>query len=248
MLACSCLVSSVVQPGVNTPPTHPASDAPPTPTILYAHIDRCCVCVCLPAVGLVSSLVQRGVMTRPSQLAGSSAGSLIAASFNAGESTGGYVCHSVCCVLCNQTIVQKSIKQVGSTGGYGYSAMCRAVDLLIVCSNRQPHISVKVSVHSCCTSAGAHWLCCCCSYRCCCHLPPGLDMETLAKSHWHYCKRVRTLLLHFCCCSCHCCPQAWTWRRLRRATGTTVKECAHFCFTSAAVLATAASRPGHGDG
>jgi predicted acylesterase/phospholipase RssA len=36
------------------------------------------------AVGLVSSLVQRGVMTRPSQLAGSSAGSLIAASFNAG--------------------------------------------------------------------------------------------------------------------------------------------------------------------
>ncbi|KAF6257104.1 acyl transferase/acyl hydrolase/lysophospholipase [Scenedesmus sp. NREL 46B-D3] len=35
-------------------------------------------------VGLVSSLVQRGVMTRPSQLAGSSAGSLIAASFNAG--------------------------------------------------------------------------------------------------------------------------------------------------------------------
>eukprot|EP00882_Tetradesmus_deserticola_P013544 GHRQ01014380.1.p1 GENE.GHRQ01014380.1~~GHRQ01014380.1.p1 ORF type:complete len:384 (+),score=86.76 GHRQ01014380.1:169-1152(+) len=35
-------------------------------------------------VGLVSSLVQRGVMTRPAQLAGSSAGSLIAASFNAG--------------------------------------------------------------------------------------------------------------------------------------------------------------------
>lgn len=37
-----------------------------------------------PAVGLVSSLVQKGVMTRPTQLAGSSAGSLIAASFNAG--------------------------------------------------------------------------------------------------------------------------------------------------------------------
>ncbi|WIA18834.1 hypothetical protein OEZ85_003513 [Tetradesmus obliquus] len=35
-------------------------------------------------VGLVSSLVQKGVMTRPTQLAGSSAGSLIAASFNAG--------------------------------------------------------------------------------------------------------------------------------------------------------------------
>jgi hypothetical protein len=38
----------------------------------------------LPAVGLVSSLVQCGVLRRPAQLAGSSAGSLIAASFNAG--------------------------------------------------------------------------------------------------------------------------------------------------------------------
>eukprot|EP00879_Flechtneria_rotunda_P000290 GHRR01000380.1.p1 GENE.GHRR01000380.1~~GHRR01000380.1.p1 ORF type:complete len:616 (+),score=201.49 GHRR01000380.1:254-2101(+) len=35
-------------------------------------------------VGLVSSLVQQGVLERPAQLAGSSAGSLIAASFNAG--------------------------------------------------------------------------------------------------------------------------------------------------------------------
>eukprot|EP00775_Hariotina_reticulata_P004212 gene4212-4461_t len=35
-------------------------------------------------VGLVSSLVQCGVLSRPAQLAGSSAGSLIAASFNAG--------------------------------------------------------------------------------------------------------------------------------------------------------------------
>lgn len=38
------------------------------------------------AVGLVSSLVQQGVLQRPAQLAGSSAGSLIAASFNAGQS------------------------------------------------------------------------------------------------------------------------------------------------------------------
>jgi hypothetical protein len=49
------------------------------------HHDTCCAVPCCPAVGLVSSLVQHGVLTRPSQLAGSSAGSLIAASFNSGE-------------------------------------------------------------------------------------------------------------------------------------------------------------------
>jgi hypothetical protein len=43
-----------------------------------------CAVLCA-AVGLVSSLVQQGVLTRPAHLAGSSAGSLIAASFNAGR-------------------------------------------------------------------------------------------------------------------------------------------------------------------
>jgi hypothetical protein len=51
-------------------------------------VPHVCLSVC-SAVGLVSSLVQHGVLTRPAQLAGSSAGSLIAASFNAGGGGGG---------------------------------------------------------------------------------------------------------------------------------------------------------------
>jgi hypothetical protein len=50
-------------------------------------VPHVCLSVC-SAVGLVSSLVQHGVLTRPAQLAGSSAGSLIAASFNAGGGGG----------------------------------------------------------------------------------------------------------------------------------------------------------------